>query len=346
MNHENEKTSMPGPWRITLDTNPDHCNYACVMCECFSQYSTVKLSRKEKRVMEVKLVEKVLREAKALGVREVIPSTMGEPLLYKQFETIIYLCIELDLKLNLTTNGSWPIKGVQYWAERILPIASDIKLSWNGITAATQETIMIGSKLDRSIEDLVHLLKMRDDIAAADINHPTITLQLTFMNSNIAEIPQLISWAISLGVDRIKGHHLWAHFKEIKDQAIKTDLESVKKWNSIVDESYRIADMTLLPNGNKIVLEHFTHLDLDMPTKVLEEATCPFLGKEAWVNAEGDFNPCCAPDQERKALGSFGNLNEQSLSEIWGSEDYLDLKQNYLQHSLCQQCNMRKIPSC
>ena len=24
----------PGPWRITFDTNPDHCNFKCVMCEC------------------------------------------------------------------------------------------------------------------------------------------------------------------------------------------------------------------------------------------------------------------------------------------------------------------------
>jgi radical SAM protein with 4Fe4S-binding SPASM domain len=306
----------------------------------------VKLNRKEKRVMEISLIDKALREAKELGVHEVIPSTMGEPLLYKDFEFIIELCKELQFKLNLTTNGSWPIKGVEYWAEKILPIASDIKISWNGITANTQESIMLGSKLDRSIENLLYLLKKRDEIIASGINHPTITLQLTFMNSNIAEIPRLIEWAISIGIDRIKGHHLWAHFNEIQNQAIKTDSKSVRKWNLIVEESYRIANKQLLANGNKIKLEHFTQLDITLPTEVPKEAVCPFLGKEAWVNAEGDFNPCCAPDQERKSLGQFGNLYSQSLSEIWNSDAYNALKQNYLEYPLCQSCNMRKVPGC
>lgn len=339
------KTYTAGPWRITLDTNPDHCNYACTMCECFSPYSNVKLTRKEKRVMDVNLLEKVLREAKELGVKEVIPYTMGEPLLYKNFQRIIDLCTELNLKLNLTTNGSWPVKGVQYWAEQILPIASDIKISWNGITADTQESIMLGSNLERSISHLTQLLKMRDDMEFTHVNRPTITLQLTFMRDNIQEIPQLIAWAIQLGIDRIKGHHLWAHFAEIRDQAIKADIDSIKLWNNIVDESYAIADRFLLPNGRKIILEHFTHLDLKMLTAVPKEAICPFLGKEAWVNAEGDFNPCCAPDQERKTLGHFGNLNTQSLSEIWQSKEYAHLQKSYMEHALCKQCNMRKVPS-
>lgn len=346
MRNANETTTIQGPWRITLDTNPDHCNYSCIMCECFSPYSNVKLNRKEKRVMNVALIEKVLREAKELGVREVIPSTMGEPLLYKDFESIVALCKELQLKLNLTTNGSWPIKGVEYWAEKILPIASDIKISWNGITTNTQETIMQGSRLDRSIESLLYLLKKRDEVIASGLNHLTITLQLTFMNSNIDEIPRLITWATSIGIDRIKGHHLWAHFNEIQDQAIKTELESVKKWNLIVEESYRIANEQLLPNGNKIKLEHFAKLDTTLLTEVPKEALCPFLGKEAWVNAEGDFNPCCAPDEKRKSLGQFGNLNNKSLSEIWQSTAYKSLRQNYLEYPLCQGCNMRKVPGC
>lgn len=346
MRNADETNSSQGPWRITLDTNPDHCNYSCIMCECFSPYSAVKLSRKEKRIMDVSLIDKVLREAKKLGVREVIPSTMGEPLLYKDFETIIGLCKELQLKLNLTTNGSWPIKGVKYWAEKILPIASDIKISWNGITANTQENIMRGSQLNRSIENLRYLLKKRDEIVASGINYPTITLQLTFMNSNIEEIPKLIEWAGSIGIDRIKGHHLWAHFNEIQDQAIKLNPESIKKWNSIVDESYRIASNCLRANGHKIKLEHFTHLDINLTTEVPKEAVCPFLGKEAWVNAEGDFNPCCAPDEARKSLGQFGNLYTQSLSEIWQSTAYKNLKQNYLEYPLCQGCNMRKVPGC
>lgn len=335
--------TKPGPWRITLDTNPDHCNYQCTMCECFSPYSDVKKTRKGRRVMDVALVEKVLREAKEMGVREVIPSTMGEPLLYKNFQRIVDLCVELDLKLNLTTNGSWPMKGVDQWAQIILPIASDIKISWNGITQETQEGIMLGSSLARNVENLKTFLAHRDAIVAAGINTPTVTLQMTFMASNIHEIPDLISWAISLGINRIKGHHLWAHFDEIKDQDLKKDAQSIAAWNQIVTRAHEIADTNPLPHGKRIALEHFTELQQDAACGVPPESICPFLGREMWVNAIGDFNPCCAPDEQRKTLGYFGNFHMESMQEIWNSPAYQSLEKNYQEHPLCQGCNMRKV---
>lgn len=34
-------------------------------------------------------------------------------------------------------------------------------------------------------------------------------------------------------------------------------------------------------------------------------APCPFLAKEIWVAADGRFNVCCAPNDQRMALGSW-----------------------------------------
>ncbi len=50
-------------------------------------------------------------EAAQNGMREMIPSTMGEPLLYDYFEEILDLCREHGVKLNLTTNGTFPRLG-------------------------------------------------------------------------------------------------------------------------------------------------------------------------------------------------------------------------------------------
>ena len=137
---------MIGPWRVTLDTNPDDCNLHCTMCEEHSPHSSRNQLRMAgqlpRRRMEWSTVEAVLREGAQNGLREVIPSTMGEPLLWSHFEQLLDLCAELGLRLNLTTNGTFPRLGAQAWAERILPVASDIKISWNGATKATQERIM------------------------------------------------------------------------------------------------------------------------------------------------------------------------------------------------------------
>ena len=56
---------------------------------------------------------------------------------------------------------------------------------------------------------------------------------------------------------------------------------------------------------------------------------CPFLGREAWVSAEGRFDPCCAPDAQRRTLGEFGNLHERGLMDIWRGDAYRALVATY-----------------
>jgi hypothetical protein len=69
---------------------------------------------------------------------------------------------------------------------------------------------------------------------------------------------------------------------------------------------------------------------------------CPFLGQEAWVSAEGRFDPCCAPDAQRRTLGEFGDLHRTSLLEVWQSDGYRGLVAGYRTRALCMGCNMRK----
>ena len=336
----------PGPWRITFDTNPDQCNFKCIMCECFSPYSDVKEKRLKagipKRTMDIQLIRQVLEQAQGTPLREIIPSTMGEPLLYPEFEEIIELCKKYNIKLNLTTNGSFPRKGAEKWAKLLVPITSDIKVSWNGATKETQENIMIGNQWEKGLENLKTLIRIRDEHAKEGGNRCRITLQLTFLEANVNELCDVVRLAISLGVDRIKGHHLWAHFKEIKELSMRRNKDAIERWNKVVREAKGIAEKNPLLNGEKVILEHIEELDFRAVTDLIPGGVCPFLGQEAWVNTEGKFSPCCAPDKLRKTLGDFGNLNDNTMEDIWTSESYKHLMQTYQSHSLCIGCNMKK----
>ena len=55
----------------------------------------------------------VMEESRGTGLREIIPSTMGEPLLYRHFDEILDMCAEYGVKLNLTTNGTFPRRGAE-----------------------------------------------------------------------------------------------------------------------------------------------------------------------------------------------------------------------------------------
>ena len=202
--------SLSGPWRITFDTNPDDCNMNCIMCEEHSEFSPLRKARiserKKHRRMDITVIRKTVSEMSPLGLREIIPSTMGEPLLYKKFLDIINICHENNVMMNLTTNGTWPVYGPEKWAEIICPITSDIKISWNGSDKITQETIMKGSKFEKRLMDLEKFIKIRDKIVENGGNRCRITIQATFMETNLEDLPNLVRLAINVGADRVKGH--------------------------------------------------------------------------------------------------------------------------------------------
>ena len=339
----------PGPWRITFDTNPDDCNLHCIMCEDHSPYSTTQPDRLSaglpKRRMDIELIRCVLADSVGTPLREIIPSTMGEPLLYRDFDEILDLCAQYGVKLNLTTNGTFPRRGARAWAERIVPVTSDVKVSWNGSTKETQEKVMLGTKWETVLENVGTFIAARDEHAARGGNRCRVTFQLTFMEVNYAELPEVVKLAADMGADRVKGHHLWAHFSQIRDQSMRRSPGAIEKWNATVDAAYEAAERNRLPDGNRVLLENIFRLDAANEGEIAAGAECPFLGQEAWVASDGRFNPCCAPDALRRTLGDLGNVNHTSLYDIWQSADYRNLQSNYMEKPLCQGCNMRRPES-
>jgi MoaA/NifB/PqqE/SkfB family radical SAM enzyme len=332
--------SSPGPWRVTFDTNPDTCNLKCIMCEEHSDHSLLQVRRKEagkpRRVMPIELVRKVIADAAPHGLREVIPSTMGEPLLYDDFEEIIDLVREYGVKLNLTTNGTFPRLGARAWAERIVPVTSDVKISWNGATAETHEAIMVGTRWEAVLENVRTFVAVRDAYATGGGDRCRVTFQLTFLETNVAELADIVRLAASLGVDRVKGHHLWAHFAEIEQLSMRRSPDAVRRWNAAVIEARAVAE------ERAVLLENIFLLDEQASPELAPSDACPFLGQEAWVSAEGRFDPCCAPDAQRRTLGEFGSLHDRGLLEIWRSDPYRSLVAGYRTRTLCTTCTMRR----
>lgn len=344
---DGESLTAAGPWRITFDTNPDDCNLACVMCEEHSRWSP----RRELRMaglaphrrMDVTLVRRVVREMAPRGLKEIIPSTMGEPLLYSGFEEIVEVCREYGVRLNLTTNGTWPRRGPVGWAELLCPVTSDVKVSWNGTSGRVQEGIMPGSSLERRSSDLCSFIAVRDRVAAESGRRCRVTLQCTFMEANLGELPDLVRFAAELGVDRVKGHHLWVHFTETAEEDLRRDAASRRRWNLAVREVRRATEDHRRPDGSKVHLENFLELPEVDNAQIPTAWSCPFLGREAWVNHAGRFDPCCAPDAERRSLGDFGSVTGSGgLSAIWTGPVYRDLERNYRDRPLCGKCTLRR----
>jgi pyruvate-formate lyase-activating enzyme len=267
-----------------------------------------------------------------LNIKEIIPSTMGEPLLYPYFEHFIDKLKNTQTKLNLTTNGTFPKKGVAVWAEKILPITSDTKISINSISKQINEFIMINADTDMILKNIRTYLQVRDETRINNIeHHPTVTLQMTFMQKNLFSIKELIEFAIKNKVDRVKGHHLWITHPELIQQDLRRP-EHINEWNRFIEE--------IKPYRTQINLENFELLS--EKSEINPSYDCPFLGKELWIDCYGNYNVCCAPSEQRETLGNFGNIHTTAINQFFATEQYQWLLKNYKNQLLCKTCLLRK----
>ncbi len=337
------------PWRITFDTNPDQCNLHCIMCERHSEYNLKK--DKVKRIMDFSIIEKVIKDTVNHGLKEIIPSTMGEPLLYKNFEGLLDVIKKHNLKLNLTTNGTFPRLGVEEWGKMIMPVASDIKISINGVSKRVNELIMGGINSKKQNQNIKKLVEIRDSYRENSINRPTITFQATFMKTNLEELTELLRMAIETDIDRFKGHHIWITHQELENESLFHSKSNIDNWNDTVEKMKLIVENIRLDNGNKIKLENIYQIPHNNNNSFIpDNFICPFLGREAWIAWDGTFNVCCAPEVLRKRFGDFGNILNIKFTDIWGGENYNKLVEGWGDHNICRSCNMRrpinKVPGC
>jgi MoaA/NifB/PqqE/SkfB family radical SAM enzyme len=328
-----------GPRRITFVTNPDDCNLACRMCREHSPLAPRSLAGAPPRRLSVDLVERVLAERSGSPLEEVIPSTKGEPLLWEGLEHLVAVCRRSGLALNVTTNGTFPVRGGAGWAELLVPAARDVKISWNGAGADTVARLMGGLSLERTLREVRAFLRVRDSLRAAGGRACRVSFQVTAQEANVAELPEVVRLAATLGVERIKVNQLQVHFAELAGQDLRRDRSSRARWNGAVSAMRAAARERPLPSGGPVLLENVEPWPEGSEPAM---GPCPFLGREAWVTAAGRFAPCPAPAGQEGALGDFGSLGERTMGAIWASAEYRALARGYQGLAECGRCPLRR----
>lgn len=313
------------------------------MCECGvgAPMWNERDRRYQRRRMSADVVLAVLDERQGSALREVIPSTTGEPLLWDGLDLLVDRCAQRGLSLNVTTNGTWPGRGPARWAARLLPVASDVKVSWNGSTPATAAAIMSGLDLSRAIEDLRVVLAHRDSISDWTDQRPTISFQVTAQEGNVAELADIVRLAAALGVDRVKVNHLQVRFPSLAQLSLRRNRIAIARWNHAVRQMHEAAEGARTPDGRQVKVVNAVELPAD-PAERLPAGPCPFLGEEAWVLVDGRFAPCPHPAAVRRELGDFGSLGDRTLGQFWEGEPLRALVQGYEQHPVCRDCNFRR----
>jgi MoaA/NifB/PqqE/SkfB family radical SAM enzyme len=289
--------------------------------------------------MDVALARAVLEERRGSPLVELVPSTLGEPLLWPGLPAVAEVAAAQGVLLNVTTNGTWPGRGAAAWAEALLPMSRDVKLSWNGATAATAAAIMPGLDLVRAIDDLRAVLAVRDRLAAAGGRRCTISLQVTAQERNVGELADIVALAAELGVDRVKLNHLQLRGLARAEETLRASAAGVGRWNAAVAAAREAAAGSA--GRRAVVLENALPLPLD-PGDRASGGACPFAGREAWIHPDGRLAPCPHPAAEAGALGEFGSVATTPLGALWSAAPFRVFVARHLEEPVCQGCALRR----
>ena len=277
--------------RLTLLTNPDKCNLHCPLCFLNQRPRGHRELGMGEMTFEMAqaAIEKYAAERDDAGnrvLREVIPSTMGEPLLYSHFDELLEFCRAIGIPLNLTTNGTFPGKwGSEAAMGTLLRSCSDIKVSY----LASEQFDGWNANVEKLMDVRKFLIAERAT-ARVGADPATVSLQVTLHRKNQQKIPELVSWASAIGINRIKWNpvvFLGAAPAELQREfALADGLDGIRK---------QILDVAALCGG-KVKNEGALFMNGSLRHLSQVDGTCPFTD-EVWIWPDGHEDHCPSPER-------------------------------------------------
>lgn len=280
----------------------NRCNLRCVMCE----RSYLKEKPKDMSFREFK---KVFDNSPS--VRRINFTGVGEILLNKDFFKMIKYAKKRDCEVCLTTNGMLLNKAN---AKKLVKLKVDaVAVSIDGTTAKTYESIRRGADFNIVTENVVRLVKMREN------KKPKVSMAFVVLPENTKEVGFAGDLAIALGVDNLYFEGLL----EFKESGIKTadiDKESLELF---------------LSYAKKVASCH------GITVANLSSLTRPFSGlcfipwNIFYVDCYGKILPCCFVTQRNniKLRESFIMADglKVSVKDFWNNEKYKNLRKGILE---------------
>ena len=299
--------------RLTLLTNPDKCNLHCPLCFLNQRKSPFGMGEMPFEIAQVAIEKFCLNAGTATNpqsaLTEVIPSTMGEPLLYSQFENLVALCESHKIPLNITTNGTFPgVWGTEDGLERLVRVSRDIKVSCMGFSADVFQEMMPGISFEQWKGNVLRLLKARERLICARNSREqfscerlaTISLQVTLHRKNLHQAEDILHWAESIGIHRIKWNPVVFLSAAAADFRNRYELTAAE-----LDELRQKLQSKILRSEGSLFFARpksaqFSPSAFQNSSVADLQPGCPFAD-ELWIYPDGSESHC--PNPERR----FGN---------------------------------------
>lgn len=149
---------------------------------------------------------------------------------------------------------------------------------------------------------IANLRMLQECKAKYGVSHPKLTIDFVAMRRNIEELPEMIKFAVDLGIKRILVYYMTVVTKGLEQESLYYHRELT---NHIFNQTEKLAQS----NGINISLPP------RFGTKVDPQGYCDDIQKIFYIKAEGTVISCCIATDF-----IIGNLYKESPEEIWQGE--------------------------
>lgn len=156
--HENEEIKVLRHPEVRYEVT-DHCNAECIMCPRDAH----KLGRPH-GIMDRRKFEKSIDEVVALGCKQVVLTSFGEPLIDKRLEQKIAYVKAKGLRTYIISNASLLTRSR---AKSLIEAGLDeLRVSFYGMKKESYETVMVGLNFDVTMKNLADFLEVREELGS------------------------------------------------------------------------------------------------------------------------------------------------------------------------------------
>jgi radical SAM protein with 4Fe4S-binding SPASM domain len=315
------------------------CNLRCIMC---AQADGIPLQVMKKEDA-VRLLDEVLPNTTLWT-----PSALSEPML-ANIKLVVQKCREHEVFLNMYSNCTL-LDG-----EKFADMADRVHKLWISFDSADKEVLEMlraGADFEKVVANI------REVLAVATERRIPVGFVAVLVKDNVRRIAELVDFLADLGaVDakcdlrvqpmldnaiRCRDQNVFAAFtpdeicREL-DRACDRARARGLNFHVDLDDPYR---------RNVTPQDHFVRgITADVLSVMLDEVRerfphfCSMATSYVKIEPDGRVFPCCRGPQELE----MGNVNEQSLTEIWNGEKYRTFRRRMLDKdypAVCRGCDV------
>jgi len=292
---------------VTIEIDPSNaCNEDCIWC-CWKKY------RENNKVMDWSLMEKIVCNLARVGVKGLIWTGGGEPLVNQNTTKGMRLAKNLGIENGMFTNGILMVPEI---IPTIIECCEWIRISLGAATPETFKKCHGTDDFQKIIENIREFVRVRKESG----RNITIGLSMMVHPDNYHELYEEAKIAKELGVDYFQGKPLNQMGSENEDWWYQKVIPLFNKAKEeLEDSTFKIltTQYTLDKYGEKgASFLSGVNPNLEIPDEEKNKCYVHHFITSILANGEVSF---CKNLRDRKEF-LLGNLNEQTIEEIWSSE--------------------------